>query len=146
MNIKDMTTEEAIEARARLAERCGLLLTRSGVYLLDGDELCERRAWQPDFDDGQAVMVMQAVFSTACVEMQPGDCPSLVTPLFRCVGCAVLPGGDVVQAKSGWQDSLAYAVFEAAVEATKEKVEGGSGKSEEEKIAAGTPLQHEGQR
>jgi hypothetical protein len=105
--MRNLTTEETIGVRKLMAERCGLALTQSGVYLLDGEEFCEEGEWQPDFDDSHAVMVLAAFFLVGDIQFNRLNGGMV----YKCTGIC---GADKPVARSAECDSLSEAVYKAA--------------------------------
>lgn len=110
---RDLTTEETIKVRRILAQRCGLVLTQSGVYLLDGEEFCEEGDWQPDFCADHAQMVDVAMLVISEVLMQQTDFDAKKKQ-YRYSGVIAYEKPYV---RTEWEDSIAAAIFDGAVRA-----------------------------
>lgn len=115
---RDLTTEETIKVRGMLAERAGLTVTASGVYLLDGDEFCEDQDWQPDFNADHAVMPLAKLFIISEVMMERNDDGDGLKFKFSGVVASDKP-----YVRTEWEDSMAGALFDAMVRAL--QIEGG---------------------
>jgi hypothetical protein len=108
-----LTTEETIKARELLAERAGLELANGGkAYLLDGEWFCERADWQPDFCADHALMALGSMFVISEVLMERNDGGDGMR--FRFSGVVA---HDKPYIRTGWEDSMAGALFDAEVQA-----------------------------